>query len=146
MVFNMQFRNRNVMFDEISSQPSLQHALTDLYVSDGSAGKTFHFKVDTGACGNLLLYTLYKQIAGHKAQMNFLHDTTDHTVNLFAYNNKKIKQLGTCTHTCVSCGANMRMVNFFIVNSKLNPIIGLDDSYQLQLVKFNCPIHQSWTG
>ena len=24
MVFNMQFRNKNVMFDEISSQPSLQ--------------------------------------------------------------------------------------------------------------------------
>ena len=22
----------------------------------------------------------------------------------------------------------------------------MDDSHQLQLVKFNCPIHQSWTG
>ena len=134
-----------MMFDEISSQPSLQHALTDLYVSDGSAGKTFHFKVDTGACGNLLPYNLYKQIAGHKAQMDFLHDTIDCSVNLVAYNNKKIKQLGTCT-LHVSCGANTRMVKFFIVDSKLNPIIGLDDSYQLQLVKFNCPIHQSWTG
>ena len=30
IVFNMQFRNKNMMFDEISSQPSLQHALTDL--------------------------------------------------------------------------------------------------------------------
>ena len=40
----------------------------------------------------------------------------------------------------------MRMVKFFIVDSKLNPIIGLDDSYRLQLVKFNCPIHQFWTG
>ena len=30
MVFNMQFRNKNVMFDKISSQPSLQCALTDL--------------------------------------------------------------------------------------------------------------------
>ena len=68
MVFNMQFRNKNVMFDEISSQPSLQHALTDLHVSAaGSNGKTFHFKVDTGTCGNLLSYNLYKQIAGHKA-------------------------------------------------------------------------------
>ena len=115
-------------------------------MSDGSNGKTFHFKVDTGTCGNLLPYNLYKQIAGHKAQMNSLHDTIiDHTVNLVAYNNKKIKQLGTCTLR-VSCGANMRMVKFFILNSKLNPIIGLDDSYWLQLVKFNCPIHQSWTG
>ena len=66
-------------------------------------------------------------------------------MNLVAYNNKKIKQLGTCTLR-VSCGPNMRMVKFFIVDTKLNPIIGLDNSYQLQLVKFNCPVHQSWTG
>ena len=146
MVFNTQFRNKNVMFDEISSQPSLQHALTDLHVSDsGSKSKTFHFKVDTGACSNLLPYNLYKQIAGHKAKMNFLHNTIDRTVNLVAYNNKRIKQLGTCT-LCVSCGAITRMVKFFIVDSRLNPIIGLDDSHKLQLINFNCPIHQSWTG
>ena len=146
IVFNMQFRKKNVKFDEISSQPSLQHALTDLHVLDsGSRGKTFHFKVDTGACGNLLPYNLYKQIAGNKAKMNFLHSTIDCTVNLVAYNNKRIKQLGTCT-LHVSCGQNTRMVKFFIVDSKLNPIIGLDDSHQLQLVKFNCPIHQSWTS
>ena len=86
-----------MMFDEISSQPSLCHALTDLHVSDsGSRGKTFCFKVDTGVCGNLLPYNLYKQIAGSKAKMNFLHNTIDQSVNLVAYN-KKIKQLGTCT-------------------------------------------------
>ena len=73
IVFNTQYRNKNVMFDEISSQPSLQCALTDLHFSDGSKGKTFHFKVDTGACGNLLSYNLYKQIAGHKAKINYLH-------------------------------------------------------------------------
>ena len=100
-----------MMFDEISSQPSLQCALTDLHVSDGSNGKTFHFKVDTGVCGNLLLYNLYKQIAGHKAQMNYLHSTIDNSVNLVAYNNKKIKKLGTYT-LCVSCGPNMKMVKF----------------------------------
>ena len=113
------------------SQPSLQQSLTDLYVSDGSNGKTFCFtngktfcfKVDTGACGNLLPYNLYKQIAGHKAHMNYLHSTIDNSVNLVAYNNKKIKQLGICT-LHVSCGPNMRMVKFFIVDSKLNPIIG----------------------
>ena len=97
-------------------------------------------------CGNLLPYNLYRQIAGHKAHMNCLHGTIDNSVNLVAYNNKKIKQLGTCT-LHVSCGPNMRMVKFFIVDdSKLNPIIGLDVSHQLQLIKFNCPIHQSWTG
>ena len=38
------------------------------------------------------------------------------------------------------------MVKFFIVDSRLNPIIGLDGSHKLQLINFNCPIHQSWTG
>ena len=146
IMFIMQLRNKNVMFDEISSQPSLQHALTDLHVSDGgSKGKTFCFKVDTGACGNLLPYNFYKQITGNKAKMSFLRGTIDHSVNLAAYNNKRIKQLGTCTLR-VSCGVNIRMVKFFIVDSRLNPIIGLDDSHKLQLVNFNCPIHQSWTG
>ena len=142
----MQLRNKNVMFDEISSQPSLQHALTDSHVSDnGSRGKTLCFKVDTGACGNLLPYNLYKWIVENKAKMNFLCGTIDCSVTVVAYNNKRIKQLGTCTLR-VSCGANTRMMKFFIVDSRLNPIIGLDDSHKLQLVNFNCPIHQSWTG
>ena len=38
------------------------------------------------------------------------------------------------------------MVKFFVVDSRLNPIIGLNDNHKLQLVSFNCPIHQSWTG
>ena len=40
------------------------------------------------------------------------------------------------------------MVKFFTVDSRLNPITGLDDSHKLQLVdlNFNWPIHQSWTG
>ena len=78
-----------MMFDEISSQPSLRHALTDLPVSEAP--------VDTGVCGNLLPYNLYKQIAENKAKMNFLCGTIDHSVTLVAYNNKRIKQLGTCT-------------------------------------------------
>ena len=44
------------MFDEITSHPNLQHALTDLHVSEpgsNSNGRSIHFKVDTGACGNL---------------------------------------------------------------------------------------------
>ena len=76
---------------------------------------------------------------------NFLHSTIDHSVNLMAYNNKQIKQLVTCVLR-VSCGANTRMAKFFVVDSRLNPIIGLNVSHKLQLVNFNCPIHQSWTG
>ena len=82
-------RDKNVMFDEITSHPNLQHALTDLHVSEpgsNSNGKNICFKVDTGACSNLLPVNLYKQIAGSKAKANFLHSTIDHSVNLMAYN------------------------------------------------------------
>ena len=101
-------------------------------------GRHLASKLTTGACGNLLLYNLYKWIVENKAKMNFLHDTIDRSVTLVAHNNKRIKQLGTCT-LWVSCGTNTRMVKFFIVDSRLNPIIGLDDSHKLQLVNFNCP-------
>ena len=148
IVFNTQMRDKNVMFDEITSHPNLQCALTDLHVSEpgsNSNGRSIHFRVDTGASGNLLPVNLYKEIVGNKAKANFVHNTIDNSVNLMAYNNKQIKQLGTCV-LCVSCGANTRMVKFFVVDSRLNPIIGLNDSHKLQLVNFNCPIHQSWTG
>ena len=34
IVFNTQMRDKNVMFDEITSHPNLQHVLTDLHVSE----------------------------------------------------------------------------------------------------------------
>ena len=57
-------------------------------------GKTFRFKVDTGACGNLLPYNLYKWIVENKANMNYLHRTIDNSMNLVAYNNKKDQAIG----------------------------------------------------
>ena len=138
IVFNTQMRDKNVMFDEITSCPNLQRTLTDSHVSEpgsNSNGRSIHFKVDTGACSNLLPVNLYKQIAGNKAKANFLCSTIDHSVNLMAYNNKRIKQLGTCVFH-VSCGANTRMVKLFVVDSRLNPIIGLDDSHKPKLVNF----------
>ena len=117
-MFNTQKRDRNVMFDEITSHPNLQRALRDLRGSEPgsiSNGRSICFKVDTGACGNLLPGNLYKQIAGNKAKANFLCSTIDHSVNLIAYNNKRIKQLGTCV-LHVLCGANRRMVKFFVVD------------------------------
>lgn len=56
-------RDKNVMFDEITSHPNLQHALTDLHVSEpgsNSNGRSIHFKVDTGACDNLLPVNIYR--------------------------------------------------------------------------------------
>ena len=73
IVFNTQMREKNIMFDEITSCPNLQCA--DLHVSEpgsNSNGRGICFKVDTGTCGNLLPVNLYKQIAGNKAKANFL--------------------------------------------------------------------------
>ena len=75
ILFNTQMREKNVMFDEITSHPNLQCALTDLHVSEpgsNSNGRSICFKVDTGACGNLLPVNLYKQIEENKAKANFL--------------------------------------------------------------------------
>ena len=64
-------------------------------------GKTFHFKVDTGACGNLLPYNLYKQIAGHKAQMNYLHSTIDNSVNPHCIQQQENQAIGYMYFACL---------------------------------------------
>ena len=46
------------MFDEISTAPSLQRVLTDLHVKPIGVSQSYWlkecFKVDSGACGNLM--------------------------------------------------------------------------------------------
>ena len=46
------------MFDEISAAPSLQRVLTDLHVKSIGVNQSDwlkeRFKVDSGACGNLM--------------------------------------------------------------------------------------------
>ena len=54
-----------------------------------------HFKVDTGADGNLLpLGGFFKHFP--EANLNDLAKTVDPHTTLYAYNNTEIKQLGFC--------------------------------------------------
>ena len=54
------------MFDEISSTPLLQRVLTDVYVKPIGASQSHwskqHFKIDSGACGNLMPLSMFKSL------------------------------------------------------------------------------------
>ena len=53
----------NIAFNEISSDRKLQCLLTDVKLSDNSgASSTVRIKLNTGACGNLLPFNIYKKI------------------------------------------------------------------------------------
>ena len=64
--FKTQVRHKNIMFDEVSTAPSLQRVLTDVYLSD-KQNTTCNwlkcsFKIDSGACGNLMPVSMYKSL------------------------------------------------------------------------------------
>ena len=61
--FKTQLRHKNIMFDEVSTAPSLQRILTDIYISDKQTNWLKHrFKIDSGACGNLMPVSMYKSL------------------------------------------------------------------------------------
>ena len=59
------------------------------------------------------------------------------------YNEKEIKQLGTCMLK-VNYGCTTLPQKFFVVGSGFRPIVGLDASCKLGLLMVNCPVYQSW--
>ena len=60
--FKTQVRHSNIMFDEISSTPSLQRVLTDVHIKAiGQSNWLKHrFKIDSGVCGNLMPLSMFK--------------------------------------------------------------------------------------
>ena len=80
----------NIAFDEISSDRKLQRLLTDVKLSDSSgASSTVRIKLDTGACGNLLPFNIYKKIHP-QVSVKDLCKTIDKRVCLEAYNKSEI--------------------------------------------------------
>ena len=131
------------MFDEISSAPSLQHVLTDLYVKPiGVSQSYWHnkcFKIDSGACGNLMPLGMYKLLYNREPMSN----TINHSVRLFDYNKHEIKQLGTCK-VLVKFGSMTKPVHFYVISDKLKPILGVGDALNLKLTTFHCPVFNNW--
>ena len=96
-----------------------------------------HFKVDTGADGNLLpLGEFFKHFPD--ANMNQLAKTIDSSTKLYAYNNTEIKQLGTC-ELLVEYRECCKICQFYVADFP-TAILGIHDSESLRLitVHFDC--------
>ena len=140
-----QTAHTNITFDEISSDRKLQHLLTDVTISNQSGvSSTVRIKLDTGACGNLLPFNIYKKIHP-QVSVKDLHKTIDKRVCLEAYNKSEIKQLGTCRLT-VGHGKNAKSCHFYIVPDYCRPILGLNDVHSLSLVAIKCDVTDKWSA
>ena len=96
-----------------------------------------HFKVDTGADGNLLpLAEFFKHFPD--ANMNQLAKTLDSSTKLYAYNNTEIKQLGIC-ELLVEYRDRHKICQFYVVDFP-SVILGIHDSESLRLITihFDC--------
>ena len=106
---------------------------------------THCFKVDSGASGNLLPLCLYRKIFPNVTQTE-LERSIGHRVQLLAYNKKVIKQLIVCYLHVKNSKGHTKLCKFFIVNSKFNPIIGVNCALRLGLKTFKTPIFQNWSN
>ena len=112
------------------------------YASKEPVEYTHHFKFDSGASGNLLPLCLCRKIFPNVTQTE-LERSLDHRVQLLACNKKLIKQLGVCYLHVKNSQDHTKLCKFFIVNSKFNPIIGVNCALRLGLIVFKTPIFQN---
>ena len=106
-------------------------------------GIRHRFKLDSGACGNLLPLKLYKELFPHVTRQEMLR-SIDHRVQLLAYNKKEICQYGVC-YLHVKSKNHVKLCKFYVVDSKFNPIIGVNSACHLGLLKFTEPMFENWT-
>ena len=98
---------------------------------NGNSMKT-HFKVNTGADGNLLpLGEFFKHFP--EANLNDLAKTVDPHTKLYAYNNMEIKQLGVL-ELLVEYKSNSKIC--ICVVDFPTAILGIHDSESLKLIKY----------
>ena len=141
--FKIQVRYSNIMFDEISSTPSPQRVLTDVHIKaiGQSNWLKCRFKIDSGACGNLMPLTMFKSLYNRLPSSTSVNSV----VCLLDYNKKEIKQLGTCNVSVrFRSIVKLKCVHFYVVPDKLKPIIGVSDALALGLTLFHCPINNDW--
>ena len=138
-----QTRHTNVMFDEISSSLSLQRVLTDVQLKPIGTNQSYwtkqRFKIDSGACRNLMPLSMYKSLYSLVPSATIVNSA----VHLLDYNKKEIKQLGTCVVN-VRFRSIVKHLHFYVVLDRLKPIIGVSDALALRLTSFHCPIYTDW--
>ena len=97
---------------------------------NGSSIKT-HFKVNTGADGNLLpLDEFFKHF--QEANLNDLAKTVNPHTKLYAYNNTGIKQLGVF-ELLVEYKSNRKIYELYVVDFP-TAILGIHDPESLRLI------------
>ena len=140
--FRTQLRHSNVMCDEISSTQALQRVLTDIHIKAIRSQSNWfkhRFKIDSGACGNLMPLNMFKLLYNHLPSSTSVNSA----VHLLDYNKKEIKQLGTC-YVCIRFRSTVKHVHFYIIPDRLKPIISVSDALALGLTSFHCPIYNDW--
>ena len=65
-------------------------------------------------------------------------------MQLLAYNKKEIHQYGVC-YLHVKSKNCVKLCKFYVVDSKFNPIIGVNSACHLGLLKFTEPVFENWT-
>ena len=68
-----------------------------------------HFKIDSGACGNLMLLSMLKSLYNRLPSST----TVNSAVCLLDSNKQEVKQLGTC-HTSVKFRSTVKCVHFYV--------------------------------
>ena len=132
-------KSTNIMFDEITNT----QALGDVNLSNKAGGKICQrFKLDSGACANLLPKDIYDKLFTSKDRD--LRASIDHRVSLIAANNNVIKQLGT-VRLRVKSGSVDKVCKFFVVPSHCRPLLGLPDLIRLDMVQFKVPTTTCWS-
>ena len=145
----------NICFDEIDGQ-NCSRVLANLTLCRAQGPKDCHmtnfenfqglqhrFKLDSGACGNLLPLRLYKELFSHVTRQEILR-SIDHRVQLLSFNKKEIHQYGVC-YLHVKSKNHVKLCKFYVVDSRFNPILGVNSACHLGLLKFTEPMFENWT-
>lgn len=110
--------------DNLTTTHSEVYATVDIH------GHDIKLKVDTGAHGNVLPYSLFKQICTSET-MN-----TTKPVKLISYGGDTINTLGDATFKCKYKGT-VYLLKFHVVNMNVKALIGLQDCQKLGMVTLN---------
>ena len=100
------------------------------------------FKLDSGACANLLPLGIYSKLFSSKDRD--LKSTIDHRITLVAANNKEIPQLGT-VNLRVRVPDKEKVCRFYVVPDTCRPIFGLPDLKKMDLVQSKVPVTSHWS-
>ena len=111
-------KSNNILFDEISNT----QVLGDVKLANRAGRQlTQRFKLDSGACANLLPIGIYTKL--FSKQDRDLKGSIDPRESLIAANNNIIKQLGT-VRLRVKAGGLEKVCRFFVEPNHCRPILG----------------------